>query len=328
MICSDAKGGIDVIFLPLKKIGRKLEREINQLHAYDYPPTGGNFKKEKSNPVVVDSRGGSVFDPFVRMVHGNFLMCFSNRRKNSLTVIESKDGINWHKERNILFGVEGSAWERKVNRGCLIYINKQWYLWYTGQSQLTSCIGLAISDDGNVFQRLSDNPVIIPNLPFEGCAVMNPCVLWDANRKLFRMWYAAGENYEPNVICYAESTDGLCWEKYNSPVIQSDISKKYQKNRVGACDVIQLKDGRFCMAYIAYQNIDVSRICLAYSINGIDNWYYDKANPIISPERGAWDSHAVYKPALCQSTFSDEIYIWYNGRTGSKESIGFARGEV
>ena len=36
---------------------------------------------------------------------------------------------------------------------------------------------------------------------------MNPFVMYEDGK--FKMWYAAGETYEPNVICYAESDDGV-----------------------------------------------------------------------------------------------------------------------
>ena len=144
---------------------------------------------------------------------------------------------------------------------------------------------------------------------------------------MFKMWYAAGESYEPDVIAYAESTDGIHWKKNPIPVMSSNADFLYQKAKVGACDVVRMKNGRYCMAYIAYQNINVARICLAYSDDGISNWIYSKSNPILSPERGKWDSHAVYKPSIVLDEENNKFLLWYNGRTNHCEQIGMALGE-
>lgn len=86
------------------------------------------------------------------------------------------------------------------------------------------------------------------------------------------MWYAAGEGYEPDVICYAESKDGKHWVKRTKPIKCADPEIAYEKSKVGACDVIRSSDNKYVMAYIAYQNVNVSRICLAYSDNPTDAW--------------------------------------------------------
>ena len=56
--------------------------------------------------------------------------------------------------------------------------------------------------------------MIKPVYFFEGKSVMNPHVIYDNEAKIFKMWYAEGETYEPDVICYAKSKDGINWIKY------------------------------------------------------------------------------------------------------------------
>lgn len=131
------------------------------------------------------------------------------------------------------------------------------------------------------YDRYEINPVIKPELEFEKKSVMNPCVMYDEHSNMFKMWYAAGESYEPDVIAYAESTDGIHWKKNPMPVMSSNAEFLYQKAKVGACDVVRMKDGQYCMVYIAYQNINVARICLAYSNDGISNWIYSKATQFL-----------------------------------------------
>lgn len=305
----------------INKALRRFSKKLNQLRCYDYPPVSGGYKKFCDNPVLCDKNGGSMFDAFVRKAGGGFLMLVSNRSEKALEFYTSSDGKHWRFKNKALSGVEGSDWEENINRGTFLYKDGIMYLFYTGQKDGKSCIGLAKSADGIIFEREASNPIMFSELDFENAAVMNPCVIYDDEKEIFRMWYAAGENFEPDVIAYAESKDGINWEK-SGVIMAADKTKEYQKAKVGACDIARLEDGRYCMAYIAYQNVDVARICLAYSDNGVNNWVLDENNPIISPEKGKWDFNAVYKPTFVFD--KDKIYIWYNGRGNGKESIGLA----
>lgn len=303
------------------RVKRKVDKVLNQKCSYDYPPTSGGFKKHESNPVLYRQDGGSMFDPFVRVTDGRFVMCVSNRPDRSLELYTSDNGADWSLRCVALKAIPGT-WEDNLNRGCFLIKDGVWYLYYTGQQNGISRIGLAKSDDGIHFSRAQSDPVVDPELAFETAAVMNPCVMYDEEKQLFRMWYAAGENFEPDVLAYAQSADGVNWTKRSQPVMTADPGTEYKKCKVGACDIIRMDDGRYCMAYITYQNVDVARIGLAYSDNGIDGWTDDKANPIISPEKNRWDANAVYKPSVCIK--DGAMMLWYNGRSGSKESIGMA----
>ena len=62
---------------------------------------------------------------------------------------------------------------------------------------------------------------------------------------------------------------------------------------------------------------------MAESADGI-HWERNKLNPILSPTKSAWDSDAVYKPSVCLDAAENKAYLWYNGRKGHDEYIGFA----
>ncbi len=60
------------------------------------------------------------------------------------------------------------------------------------------------------------NPLIVPDHPWEGqCVLLYGGVVRDPDTQRFRMWYLAwGKQIgQPSFICYAESADGLTWEK-------------------------------------------------------------------------------------------------------------------
>lgn len=305
----------------IHKIKRKIERSINQTHVNDFDETSHGWEKYKGNPVLGNEDTGSLFDPFVRRVDSEYVMCVSQRKGNCLMMYVSTDGILWKDGNTVLSGIMGSSWEKRVNRSCFVIRDGVWYLWYTGQNDHESRIGLATSRDGIHFERYRRNPVIVPEKEFEGKAVMNPCVLWDSESRLYRMWYTAGENYEPDVLCYAESPDGVSWKKNTESIMGADRKNPYKRHKVGACDVVKT-DGGYVMAYIAYQNLDVCRIALAASADGIHGWDDIYEEPVIGPREGKWDGHAVYKPTICMG--EEVICLWYNGRSGTLERIGMA----
>lgn len=71
------------------------------------------------------------------------------------------------------------------------------------------------------------NPILMRDQPWEGTSI-GPCsVLWDPDYERFRMWYRCAnlESYQgapgpPYYIAYAESDDGLHWEK---PILENCI---------------------------------------------------------------------------------------------------------
>lgn len=303
----------------ITRICRKIEYILNKTKRYDFPSTNGEWKKMKT-PVYGDRSTGSIFDPYVFYLNGTYRMYVSERKMNGVDVCISKDGIHWKNTGKALDPDSNSGWEDKVNRVSVCCKDGKWYMWYTGQNKVGSQIGFAISQDGYKFNRIRNNPVLSPDLPFEEKSVMNPCVVWDEESQIFKMWYAAGEMFEPDVLCYAESEDGILWNKYKEPIlIKSD--NKYDCCKVGGCDVKKLSSSNYIMFYIGYQNVDTARICMASSDDGIE-WKRAERNPILSPEKGAWDCDAVYKPAVI---IRDNWSLWYNGRSGNKEYIGYAK---
>ena len=66
-----------------------------------------------------------------------------------------------------------------MNRPVVVRRPDGYHMWYTGQTAESSAIGHAVSDDGLLWTRTSEQPVLVPDQPWEGVAVMAPHVLWD-----------------------------------------------------------------------------------------------------------------------------------------------------
>ena len=282
------------------------------------------FKKYEGNPIFGNSETGTLFDVFVTAQTGGKLrMDVSTRKNNSLSVSFSDVGIKWSEPQATLEPDESTGWENLVNRNCVLKTGDTYKMWYTGQAHGSSCIGFAESGDGFSFRRVSSDPVLSPEAPFEGESVMNPCVLYENG--VYRMWYSAGETYEPNVLCYAESKDGIHFTKSSlNPVLTNAPENEYEQERIGGCQVIPHKELGYLVFYIGYRDINTACICCAYSRDGVTDFHRCRLNPLVSPSPGEWDTDSCYKPSALYSPGEDLWRIWYNGRAGDMEYIGLA----
>lgn len=147
------------------------------------------------------------------------------------------------------------------------------------------------------WRKYENNPVLVPDESWEKVAVMCPHVIWDDRQRLYRMWYSGGEQYEPDAIGYATSTDGLLWKKHDAnPIFRSDPELTWEQDKVTACQVIP---------------------------HGISAWERLPANPIISPGKDTWDGASCYKPFAIYEKQQNRWMLWYNGRRQG-EHIGLA----
>ena len=286
------------------------------------------WAKFKNNPVLGNARLGTCFDINV-VTNGPapFTMYFSWRPKGSIACVFSQDGLTWTQEPvTCLPPKPEHDWERIVNRTTTVKRGDTWHMWYTGQDpqkRLLSCIGYATSKDGIHFERMSDKPVLVAEAPFEQPSVMNPSVIWDETRQIWRMWYSAGTSYEPDCNCYAESKDGFHWKKFaGNPVLTKGARESWDRDRVAGCEVHRLPDGRFIMFYIGYSDIDTARIGAAISADGITGWKRLAQNPLVAPDLGTWDACACYKPSVFRDEKHNRWLLWYNGRNAHSEYVG------
>lgn len=302
---------------------------------YQYGTAGG-WKKYAGNPVF----GGvyeTCFDVSLLLEHEGsseqvFKMWFSWRPKRAIGYTESADGIHWKEPVVVLKPVEGSDWEAdEINRPSVIYKDGTYQMWYSGQMNPymedgRSVIGFAESEDGIHWKR-KERPVMEPGQPWEKQAIMCPHVLFDEEDKYYKMWYAAGCNHEPDAIGYAESEDGIHWEKEkNNPVLAPDPSYLWEQHKVVAPCVIK-DDDWFYMFYVGHLHEERAQVGLARSRDGKTNWEKHPENPLICPTEGSWDSVAVYKPFVLK--VGKSWMMWYNGAAYEEpiwvfEQIGLA----
>ena len=279
------------------------------------------FVKYPCNPIFGGGELGTCFDVYVSRDKGRYRMDFSWRPKKSLAVTFSDDGIRWEEPIITLAPRAESGWEDDLNRNCVIKVDGIYKMWYTGQARGHSFIGYAESEDGIRFRRVMDEPVLFCERAWEGFSVMNPCVLYENGK--YRMWYAAGETYEPNVLAYAESKDGLHWSKSPiNPIFVKDTEHPYEADRIGGCYITKTEDMDYVMFYIGYRDIDTANSCVAKSPDGLTRWEKSRFNPLVVPTPDGWDAAACYKPSVLWDEKENRWMLWYNGRVGHDERIG------
>ena len=295
-----------------------LRRVKNRIGLYSYKTQNGIIKCKK--PILGGADVGSYFDPCVIKVNNVFYMYVSCRKNKSIELFISTDGVAWMFKGIVLSGLEENCWCERVNRPYVIYLDNKFLLWFTGQDkQYISSIGFAISNDGLLFSK-REAPVLKSELSFEGKSVMNPVVRFFPENGIFKMWYSSGDSYEPDIICYAESFDGITWSKKTDAPVLLPGTHKWDLKKVSVGDVVCLNDEYF-LFYIGYSNIDTARICVAKSNDGI-NWEKDSSGPLISPSKNSWDADSCYRPSVLFD--GNKWTIWYNGRKKRIETIGYA----
>jgi len=105
------------------------------------------------------------------------------------------------------------------------------------------------------------------------------------------------------------------WRKFaDNPVLGGAL---------GTCfDVSVLREAGKYRMYFSWR--PKQSVALVESRDGIGGWQRHPANPILAPERGAWDADACYKPFAIFDGEHRRWLLWYNGRRQRVEQIGLA----
>lgn len=284
---------------------------------------GWDFAPE--NPVLGGALG-VCFDPFVIKIGSLYRMWFSWRPKKAIAYTESHDGRIWRSPVIVLTADPNVDGQIEVNRPGVLIREGRCHMWFTGQTRETSQIYYATSSDGLAWARVTTGPVLVPGAPWEGVATMCPGVLWDEGAGQYRMYYSAGEQYEPNAIGVATSADGIQWTRQAAPVFAADPASAWERARATASDVHRVGDWYY-MFYIGFADIHHANIGVARSRDGLTAWQRHPRNPILrAPGMAspfAWDRDAIYRPSAVPE--APGWTLFFNARRNHIEQIGVAR---
>jgi hypothetical protein len=211
--------------------------------------------------------------------------------------------------------------------GCITRVGEARYLYYMGWNLSVTvpwknAIGLAVSESPDMpFKRYSTFP-IVPLDETDPYTISYPWVTIENG--LFRMWYGSNLKWGRekrdmlHIIKYAESDDGIHWQRRNQIVINSESPAEY-----AICKPCVLKDGDthwmwFCSRGAKY------RIHLAKSSDGI-KWERLGKDPGIDVSETGWDSDMIEYPSVFEH--KGRRYLLYSGNEFGKNGFGMAVAE-
>ncbi len=182
-------------------------------------------------------------------------------------------------------------------------------------------VGLAVSTDGGqTFRRHSPAPVLERNA-VDPYLTASPCVIREGDQ--WRMWYVSatgwaatkGEPRHRYRIQYAESRDGLAWERDGAVCVDYASGDEYAISR--PC-VVSGPDG-YRMWFAARG--ESYRLGYAESADGIA-WRRDDTRAGLEPSEDGWDSEMLCYPFVRRH--GGYSYMLYNGNGYGRTGIGYA----
>jgi hypothetical protein len=208
--------------------------------------------------------------------------------------------------------------------GCVLNVGDVRYLYYMGwhltvRVPWQNALGLAVSEGpGQPFKRQSDFP-IVPLDRSDPYTISYPWVIRENG--LFRMWYGSnvawGRRKEDmrHLIKYAESADGIHWDRQGVVAIDFDFPGEY-----AICKPCVLKSGCGYEMWFCSRG-DKYRIRYAQSPDGIKWRRQDELGSIdVSPE--GWDSDMIEYP--CVFDHFGRRYMLYAGNGFGAAGFGLA----
>lgn len=225
-------------------------------------------------------------------------------------------------------GEAGSFDDSGCTIGCVTTVGEKRYCYYMGwhlpdDAPLRNTIGLAISEaPGEPYRRVSSQP-IVPVDAVDPHTLSYPWVIAEEGR--FRMWYGsdltqrtAGDEMQ-HVLKYAESRDGIHWERHNHIAVGFGFPGEYALSRPCV-----LKDTNGYRLWFSSRG-ESYRIRYAESDDGL-TWRRvgDKAGIDVSAE--GWDSEMIEYP--CVFEHRGRSYMLYCGNGYGRTGFGVAVGEA
>jgi hypothetical protein len=221
-------------------------------------------------------------------------------------------------------GELGSFDDGGVTSSCVVEHDGRRFLYYSGWTRGVSVpfyffVGCAVSE-GDSFVRASRAP-ILERSDVDPFLVASPWVLVEDGR--WRMWYVSGTGWRmadgrPKHwyhIKYAESGDGIAWEREGRVCIDYAAEDEYALGR--PCVV---RDGdRYRMWFSARGS--TYRLAYAESDDGL-TWTRDDDEARLEGAPGAWESEMQAYPAVFDA--NGQRHMLYNGNGYGATGIGHA----
>lgn len=221
--------------------------------------------------------------------------------------------------------------------GSVYKMGSEYYLYYVGWTRMNSvpynwAIGLASSQDGEVFTRKSKGPIIAAgyNEPYlqAGCST-----ILNINDNL-HMWYTSGVKWidgseKPESvyqITHAVSKDGIHWDRDEAfcfePVLENEAQASPTVIKIG---------NKWHMLFSYRHTTDFRNKERGYRIGyassyDLKTWERDDSKAGLDVSDSGWDSEMVCYPHIFE--VNGKVYLLYCGNDFGKEGFGYAELEM
>ena len=221
-------------------------------------------------------------------------------------------------------GEIGTFDDSGTSMGCLVRLGDKRLLYYVGWNlgvtvPWRNSIGLAVSEGPKErFRKVSRAP-IMDRGDHDPFSLSYPWVMLDHG--IWRMWYGSnlswgkGKEEMIHVIRYAESNDGIHWQRSDQIAVDVRGDEEYAVSR--PCVV---EDNGVYRMWYSYRGA-AYRIGYAESADGV-NWKRLDQRAGIEPSGSGWDSDSVEYP--CVFEHAGQTYMAYNGNGYGESGLGLA----
>jgi predicted GH43/DUF377 family glycosyl hydrolase len=209
-----------------------------------------------------------------------------------------------------------------------------YYLYFAGFDGKTEQIGVATSNDLYQWQ-VSTQPIIPVGKPgeWDSSQTSNPCVLYE--NQCFRMWYQGVDDDGRYRLGYAESSDGLIWQKQPEVIFERPgigESHKVPKREGYHQPLVLSLDDSYRMYFLDHRQ-GLGYIRLAESKDGL-GWEVHP-DDCLAPEK-PWEVRGLHYPWVIRETNHYVMWYtseadhtrWYLNRAISEDGINWQRDPV
>lgn len=277
------------------------------------------------------------FDSFIRVYfttrgkideHGHFrtYICFLDCDKNDPTKI-----LYLHNKPVLEVGTAGTFDEHGTMIATVIEYEGKYYMYYigwqrSGTAPYINTIGLAMSDNGTDFTKVSAGPIIGLNksVPY---GLGNLTVIVDEGE--FHMWYThykpwipTQKGYRPHYdIHYASSANGVDWQ------FGGECIKPAYENEAIATPCVRKINGSYHMWYSYRPSVDEAgnsgKYLIGYAVSqDRETWTRMDESMTLTVSDSGWDSEMICAPDVLVT--ADNAFLFYCGNMYGRDGFGYA----